>query len=290
MSSGVYALRCIPTGQCYVGTGIDWQKRISSQISKLDRRVHKNKKLQAAWDKYGGTEFEFKLLEACPVNDLLICEKKWSAKFNSYKDGFNAHTLGSNGHLTHGQTHTRTFKTWGNMIQRCTNENSPDYYRYGGVGIKVCDRWKEFINFLEDMGERPEGKTLDRYPDKAGNYEPGNCRWATAGEQQRNVKSNLYIEYGGKLWISIDLANEKGIPVDLLRQRYHAGMRGDELFAPSYSRYEGDGKLAKRRRLETRDIQMLTFGGKTQSITEWANQLGLTRNTLDQRINKYKMP
>ncbi len=64
------------------------------------------------------------------------------------------------------------------------------YYRYGGRGITVCDRWQSFPNFLADMGERPEGMTLDR-KDPDGNYEPGNCRWATRKEQMRDHPGNL---------------------------------------------------------------------------------------------------
>lgn len=72
------------------------------------------------------------------------------------------------------------------MIQRATNPKNTNWHHYGGRGITVCDRWRVFDNFLADMGERPEGKTIDRYPDNDGNYEPGNCRWATPSEQQRN--------------------------------------------------------------------------------------------------------
>ena len=83
----------------------------------------------------------------------------------------------------HGEANkTRTYKTWKDMRQRCRNPNSDQWEWYGGRGISVCERWDSFVNFLADMGDRPEGMTLDRInPD--GNYEPSNCRWATAKEQ-----------------------------------------------------------------------------------------------------------
>src|SRR5580765_186423 len=87
--------------------------------------------------------------------------------------------------LTHGFSGTRTYSSWLNMIQRCSNENRPDYIYYGGRGISVCKRWRRFENFLTDMGERPEGMTLDRI-DPNGNYTPRNVRWADAKTQVNN--------------------------------------------------------------------------------------------------------
>jgi hypothetical protein len=80
---------------------------------------------------------------------------------------------------------TRTWNSWLSMRQRCNNPNEPSFSYYGGRGIKVCRRWERFENFLQDMGERPLGHTLER-KNNEGNYEPGNCKWATPKEQANN--------------------------------------------------------------------------------------------------------
>ena len=96
----------------------------------------------------------------------------------------------------HGLTGTKIYRAWNNMIDRCYNKKYHHYKHYGGRGIKICDRWRDsFINFFSDMGEPPSKKhSLDRFPDKDGNYEPGNCRWATATQQIRNRVSTLMYE------------------------------------------------------------------------------------------------
>jgi hypothetical protein len=85
----------------------------------------------------------------------------------------------------HGQKGTLTYKRWKAMHTRCGNPRQRCYPYYGGRGIKVCARWRSFTAFLADMGECPEGLTLDR-KDSDGNYEPGNCRWATRAVQNAN--------------------------------------------------------------------------------------------------------
>ncbi len=91
--------------------------------------------------------------------------------------------------MKHGMYASPTYSSWNNMIQRCTNPKYTYYEYYGGRGITVCNRWLDFRNFLEDMGNKPEGLTLDRV-DVDGNYELSNCRWATRKEQAQNRRNN----------------------------------------------------------------------------------------------------
>src|SRR5271157_2808802 len=87
-----------------------------------------------------------------------------------------------------GRKTSPTYRSWTMMRVRCSDPKCDFWSDYGGRGIKVCARWDKFENFLADMGERPEGTSIDRWPDQDGNYEPGNCRWATAKEQMRNTR------------------------------------------------------------------------------------------------------
>ena len=88
-------------------------------------------------------------------------------------------------HSHRGPSRTRTYCSWAAMKQRCLNSHHKFFPFYGGAGITICSRWMQFENFLADMGPRPHGKTLDRL-DGAKGYEPGNCRWATVRQQNKN--------------------------------------------------------------------------------------------------------
>lgn len=122
----------------------------------------------------------------------------------------------------HGRSGGTEHNIWLSMLARCNNPKSHAYARYGGRGIKVCERWHKFENFFLDMGERPEGCSIDRIDNSRG-YEPDNCRWATSRQQGRNTRVNRMATYNGQTMTLIDLAESKGIPYKLLHGRLAAG-------------------------------------------------------------------
>lgn len=126
---------------------------------------------------------------------------------------------------------TTTYQTWDAMIQRCTNPKNEAWKNYGGRGIKVCDRWlNSFAAFLEDMGERPAGLTIDRRDDN-GNYEPRNCRWGNKIMQNNNRRDCRKITHDGRTQTVAQWARELGIRETTIRGRLQRGWKGPLLLA-----------------------------------------------------------
>lgn len=123
---------------------------------------------------------------------------------------------------THGMSHTPIYRTWCAMLQRCNNTNNPAYARYGGRGISVCQEWQDFEKFHADMGDCPEGMSLDRI-DNDGDYCRENCRWATYRQQSNNTRGNVLIEYQGKELSLAQWARELGVSRNALAVRYRRG-------------------------------------------------------------------
>lgn len=147
---------------------------------------------------------------------------------------------------THKMSKTPTYKTWCEIKHRCYNSNCSHYKNYGARGIKMCDMWfYSYENFLDDMGERPEGMSIDRI-DVNGDYEPSNCRWADSETQCNNRRNNIYIEYNGetktlKQWCDIfemDYQNIKGA--------YHRGLHSFEWLV---EKYKNHGSIRKKRKI-----------------------------------------
>lgn len=120
---------------------------------------------------------------------------------------------------THGMKRSREYASWSQMKARCLNPRCKDYARWGARGVTVCHRWAEsFEAFLSDMGPRPLATSLDRI-DSDGNYEPGNCRWATAKEQARNRKRKLKWHIQGETFeTSTDAAQRFGVSASTIQR------------------------------------------------------------------------
>lgn len=123
---------------------------------------------------------------------------------------------------TVGYRPSPTYSVWLGMIARCTKPKNASYARYKAAGITVCERWRTFDHFLADMGERPDGKTIERI-DNNGIYEPSNCRWATMKEQANNRRTTVRLEYGGRTLLLSEWAKELGLKPDALSHRIRAG-------------------------------------------------------------------
>ena len=162
-----------------------------------------------------------------------------------YKDGRSLHPL---------------YGTWFQMISRCENPNQNHYDRYGGRGIKVCEEWHDFWNFVkwsDSVGGRPKGYTLDRI-NNDGNYEPSNCRWADWKTQTTNKSSNVFVEYNGVRKTMIEWCEELNIHPHTLQNRIKRGWTVERAFFDKatsnshYSRnkilvqYDKSGNVVKR--------------------------------------------
>lgn len=136
-------------------------------------------------------------------------QKKVAAKVNTI------HGCTSNG------TRQREYIAWSSMFERCNNPNCKDYHNYGGRGIRICSRWSDsFIDFLSDMGPKPTSKhSLDRFPNKNGDYEPGNCRWATQIQQTNNIRKNRILVLNGESHTMSEWSRKIGLGVASLWHR-----------------------------------------------------------------------
>ena len=130
---------------------------------------------------------------------------------------------------THGESgkssRTREYRIWANMMDRCHWGKTPSFAYYGARGIKVCDRWHSYENFLADMGRSPEGTSLDR-KDNDGNYSPDNCRWATRRQQFLNTSRTIWVSHNGNRITAFELCEQLGISRKAMRSR--AVRRGND--------------------------------------------------------------
>lgn len=138
------------------------------------------------------------------------------------KASFRARSLGSAHNTSHGHKRgnrsSKTYNTWRSINQRCCCKSHAGYKNYGARGITVCDRWRKFENFLEDMGERPRGMTIERKRND-GNYEPANCIWADNFTQANNKRTNRRLTFAGESHTVKEWSLRHGITATLIIKR-----------------------------------------------------------------------
>jgi hypothetical protein len=122
----------------------------------------------------------------------------------------------------HLQSQTRTYKVWDSMIRRCTLPHHAAYASYGGRGIDVCARWRDYWNFLADMGEKQDGQSLDRIDNDRG-YSPDNCRWTDRHTQSRNRRTNTNLTHEGQTMTIVEWAILTGIRDTTIHERLKRG-------------------------------------------------------------------
>lgn len=158
----------------------------------------------------------------CGVSRAIASSALRSNKYKSCGCLKEAVTHGFN--ASHRSTGTPTYNTWKSMWARIRNPSETNRLYYTSRGIGVCDRWKSFLNFLEDMGERPSTThSIDRINNQ-GNYEPGNCRWATRQEQMDNTRRNRYVSLDGVTKTIAQWSRESGVHQAVIRSRLNRGI------------------------------------------------------------------
>lgn len=161
-------------------------------------------------------------------NCLCECGNRVKLRGNSLKIGNTkscgcaTNRLKSEGHTTHGHNTkiSPEYRSWNKMKDRCGNPKSTCFKDYGGRGITFCERWTNFVWFLEDMGSRPDGTTLERI-DNDKPYCKENCRWATRKDQQHNKRNTVFVTYMGTQYGLHELTEKFGFPPGVLYKRIH---------------------------------------------------------------------
>lgn len=169
-------------------------------------------------------------------------------------------------------TKNRLYRIWADMKRRCKNSDRPNYKNYGDKGIRVCQEWENSFDSFREWALNngySDDLSIDRI-DNDGNYEPSNCRWATAKEQTNNKRNNLYIKYKGETRTLAQWCEVFGLERNVVAMRIY---RDNIPFEEAIKK----GNRVKR---------LLTYKGKTQSISEWTKELGFKKSTLDNRLNK----
>lgn len=172
-------------------------------------------------------------------------------------------------HWTHRLSTSPLYKTWNSMRQRCENPKSPSFHNYGGRGIYVCERWRNFANFAADMAPKPSPQhSIDRI-DNDGPYSPENCRWVgSRQEQMANRRVNRPITFRGETHIVAEWARRVNIDQDTLLMRLKSGWSVERALTTPLN------------------YKLITFEGETKTVGEWSTQTGISRRTITDRLRK----
>jgi hypothetical protein len=165
-----------------------------------------------------------------------VCGTKLTRRGGGIRDGGikscgckKAEMIGQ-GNTKHGDSFSDTYESWRGMRDRCLNPDNSAWDDYGGRGISICERWSDYLAFKEDMGERPEGLTIDRI-NVNGNYEPGNCRWATMKAQSNNRRNNVVLTHDGKTMTLAQWSEFLGVSHGALSKRIKLGWPVDRVLS-----------------------------------------------------------
>ena len=176
---------------------------------------------------------------------------------------------------THGMSDHPLWSTWAAMRSRCRNPNATGYHRYGGRGIRVCERWNDFPSFVADVGERPSpDHTLDRIRND-GDYEPGNVRWATKEQQSANMRNNRLVQFKGQRMPVRTALRASGEVVS----RYSVLRRIERGMSP-------EAALTTPARPAKPYNTQYKYKGKSLNLTEWAEATGVPVKLLRSRLRK----
>lgn len=176
---------------------------------------------------------------------------------------------------SHGMSGSPEYSQWADMVQRCNPDPESQYFEnYAGRGIKICKRWRKFVNFFADMGKRPTPKHSLGRIDNDGDYKKSNCRWELPDQQARNKRGNVFLTAFGKTQCLKDWATEIGVAHQTIQHRIGAlGWSVEK--ALSTKRYESGHKDTAVR---------IEFGGESLTVSQWAVRTGITVSTLWRRI------
>lgn len=165
------------------------------------------------------------------------------------------------------------YRMWSTMRKRCYSTKDKQFNNYGGRGITICERWSFFPNFVQDMGRRPKGFQIERI-NNDGNYEPGNCKWATPREQSNNKRCSRYLDFNGERMTAKQWADKLGVSYEAVMARLERGWSGKDTIAVPY------GRRPPSRGRKLTDHQVIEIRASRDTERALASKFGLSRTAV----------